>query len=77
MLLDINLLKTIPEFNSWISAYERVIGDFQKIIDRQGTDAYLEQRLHNLNCVYADLLVNRINLVESEMDNHKKASYPL
>ena len=77
MTVDPKTLKTITEFNIWISAYEKVIEDFNKIIESQGHDKYLEQRLHKLNCVYADLLVNRLNLVESEMHNHQKASYPL
>ena len=77
MIVDPKAIDTILEFNSWIIAYERVIEDFQKIIDEHGTDEYLEQRLHKLNCVYADLLVNRLNLVESKMHDHKKASYPL
>lgn len=77
MLVDPKALKTIPEFNSWISAYEKVIEDFQKMIEEQGNDEYLEERLHKLNCVYADLVVKRLDLVEVEMHNHNKAMYPL
>lgn len=77
MIIDPKTLKTIPDFNSWISAYEKVIEDFNKIIESQGNDEYLEQRLHKLNCVYADLLTNRLDLVESEMHNLKQAKYPL
>ena len=77
MAVDPKTLKTIPEFNSWISAYEKVIEDFNKIIESQGNDEYLEQRLHKLNCVYAHLLTNRLDLVESEMHNLKQAKYPL
>tara|TARA_B100000900_G_C20541546_1_gene700692 strand:+ start:981 stop:1214 length:234 start_codon:yes stop_codon:yes gene_type:complete len=77
MVVDPKTIKTIVEFNSWVFAYERVIEDFQKIIEKHGNEEYLEQRLHKLNCVYADLLMKRLDLIESEMHNHQKASYPL
>ena len=77
MVVDPKAIDTILEFNSWIIAYESVIEDFQKLIEIHGSDEYLEQRLHKLNCVYADLLVNRLDLVESKMDNNQKVSYPL
>lgn len=78
MIVDPKAIKTIHEFNSWITAFERVIRDFEKIIEAQGNDEYLEQRLHKLNCIYADLLVNRLNLVETELVTHQHlANYPL
>ena len=63
MVVDPKAIDT-HEFNSWIIAYERVIEDFKKSIEIHGSDEYLEQRLHKLNCVYCDLLVTDLTFVE-------------
>ena len=58
--------KDLNDLNISIAAYERVLEFYQNLLDREGgEDAYIEERMHLLNCVYADFLLKRLDLRES------------
>jgi len=50
-----------------IEAYSRMVKTYYDIMDQYGgTDEYIEQRIHLLNCKYAELLVKRAELEEAQ-----------
>jgi hypothetical protein len=58
--------KDLNDLNISIAAYERVLEFYQNLLDREGgEDAYIEERMHLLNCVYADFLLKRLDLREN------------
>lgn len=64
----------LRKINVDIEAYERMIADYSDILEKNfdGDFLYMEDRLHLLNCVYTDLLLERIALhkaVNSDLDS--------
>ena len=56
------MLDTITDINVEIEAYERVLDFYQKLLENPEyaiLQNYLEERIHKLNCEYADALVKR------------------
>lgn len=59
----------LHELNMDIAAYEKVLHSYAELLEKfGGSDEYIEQRIHFLNCKYADLLVLRLNLRETPME---------
>lgn len=53
---------SITSINVEIEAYERVLNFYQSLLDNPEyaiLQNYLEERVHKLNCQYADVLVKR------------------
>lgn len=58
--------RDLHDLNASIEAYERMLDFYQRLLDsEEGGDEYIEERMHLLNCTYADLLVKRMDLRES------------
>jgi hypothetical protein len=69
--------KSIAELNLWIEAYEKVIKDFEDLIQKvDSSDEYSEERLHKLNSKLAHLLCQRADFIEDKLDAPEKATYP-
>ena len=58
----------IQELSITIAAHGKMIEFFHELKDLgyEGSDRYIESRIHELNCVYADLQVKRLSLIETE-----------
>ena len=63
------MAENLHDLNIEISAYEQVLRSYEDLLEKfGGSDEYIEQRMHILNCTYADLLVRRLDLRENPME---------
>ena len=59
----------IHDLSTKIAAYGKMIEFFYELKDLgyEGSDGYIGLRIHKLNCVYADLQVKRLCLIEDNV----------
>jgi type VI protein secretion system component VasF len=60
----------LQDLSTKIAAHGKMIEFFHELIDLgyEGSDKYLESRVHELNCVYAQLQVERLDLLANPRD---------
>ena len=60
----------LQDLSTKIAAHGKMIEFFHELIDLEyeSSDRYLESRVHELNCVYAQLQVERLDLLDNPRD---------